>query len=345
MLVHFVTDEPAKIPAIRAMLEPEHNVESQLLGAGNTSISANGVLIVDADLRKTAPVEHLKLVLQDLHCVSEKLFVVQSHLHHMVAQAFALGATAVVSRPREVIPKLKQIEAAQRAKAGIASASPDIVKGTVAFASVFSAASEGKPIRLSDAENATSEIISSIEQNGLGAWLDDVRRYHQGTFQHCLLVTGVAVGFALDIRFAPADVKRLGLAATLHDIGKARIPLSILDKPGRLDPGEDEIMRRHPVIGYELLKDLPEISPEILDGVRHHHEYLDGSGYPDALTGPEISDLVRLLTISDIFAALIEQRPYRPAMARQDAYNILCGMDGKLEQPLVKAFRNVALKT
>src|SRR5947207_1768246 len=164
MLVHFVTDEPAKIPAIRAMLEPEHDVESRLLGAGKARISSNGVLMVDADLRKTAPVEHLKLVLQDLHCVSEKLFVVQSHLHHMVAQAFALGATAVVSRPREVIPKLKQIEAAQRAKAGIASVSADIVKGTVAFASVFSAASEGKPIRLSDAENATSEIVSSIEQ-------------------------------------------------------------------------------------------------------------------------------------------------------------------------------------
>ena len=158
--------------------------------------------MVDADLRKAAPVEQLKLVLQDLHCVSEKLFVVQSHLHHMVAQAFALGATAVVSRPREVIPKLAQIEAAQRAaKAGIAVRRAEIVKGAAAFASMFSAVREGKPFKLSDAENATSEIINSIEQNGLGAWLDDVRRYHQGTFQHCLLVTGVAVGFALDIKF------------------------------------------------------------------------------------------------------------------------------------------------
>lgn len=95
-------------------------------------------------------------------------------------------------------------------------------------------------------------------------------------------------------------------------------------------------MRRHPVIGYELLKALSEVSSEILDGVRHHHEYLDGSGYPDALMAPEISDLVRLLTISDIFAALIELRPYRPAMSRQNAYNILCGMDGKLERSLVK---------
>jgi putative nucleotidyltransferase with HDIG domain len=209
---------------------------------------------------------------------------------------------------------------------------------------MFSAAREGKTLRLTDAENATSEIINSVEQKGLGTWLDDVRRYHEGTFQYCLLVTGMAVGFALDIKFSPADVKWLGLAATLHDIGKARIPLSILDKTGRLDPSEEEIMRRHPVIGYELLKALPGISPEILDGVRHHHEYLDGSGYPDALTAPAISDLVRLLTISDIFAALIESRPYRPAMARHEAYKILCGMDGKLEQSLVKAFQNVALR-
>ena len=345
MLVHFVTDEPAKIPAIRAMLEPEHEVAPQLLGAGNGRIDPNGVLMVDADLRKAVPVEHLKLVLQDLSRVSEKLFVVQSHLHQMVAQAFALGATAVISRPREVLPKLAQIEAAQRA-AGSATTgdTPDIVKGGLAFASIFSAAREGKPVKLSDAEHATSEIINSIEQKGLGTWLDDVRRYHQGTFQHCLLVTGVAVGFALDIRFPAADVKRLGLAATLHDIGKAHIPLSILDKAGPLDPGEMEIMKRHPAIGYDLLKGLPEISPEILDGVRHHHEYLDGSGYPDALVGSEISDLVRLLTISDIFAALIELRPYRPAMNRQAAYKILCGMDGKLERSLVKAFQNVALK-
>jgi putative nucleotidyltransferase with HDIG domain len=342
MLVHFITDEPGKVPAIRAMLEPQYDVRTQLLGAVDTQIISNGVLTVDADLRKAVPVEQIKRILQNLPCVSEKLFVVQSHLHHMVAQAFALGATAVVSRLREIIPKLAQIEVAERA-AQVANASPEITSSAASFASMFSAIRKGKPLILSDAENATSEIINGIEQNGLSAWLDDVRRYHAGTFQHCLLVTGVAVGFALDIGFANADVKRLGLAATLHDIGKARIPLSILDKPGRLDPGEEEIMKRHPVIGYELLKAHPEISLEVLDGVRHHHEYLDGSGYPDALTAPEISDLVRLLTISDIFAALIESRPYRPAMSRQDAYRILCEMNGKLEPSLVKAFWNVAL--
>jgi putative nucleotidyltransferase with HDIG domain len=343
MLVNFVTDEPTKIPAIRAMLEPRYHVIPQLLGGGDTQISSEGVLMVDADLRKVVRVEQIRFVLQDLS-IPEKLFVVQKHLHHMVAQAFALGATAVVSRPKEIIIKLAQIEVAEKAaQTDLAVTSPEIIDSAAAFASMFSAIRGGKPIALSDAEGATSQIISSITQNGLNAWLDDVRRYHEGTFQHCLLVTGVAVAFALDLGFPSLDVKRLGIAATLHDIGKARIPLLILDKPGRLDPGEEVIIRRHPIIGYELLKDLSDISPEILDGVRHHHEYLDGSGYPDALMAPEISDLVRLLTISDIFSALIESRPYKPPMPRQDAYKILCGMDGKLERSLVKAFRNVAL--
>ena len=343
MLVHFVTDEPSKIPAIRAMLEPRYQVVPRLLGTGETQIS-DGVLMVDADLRQAARVEQIKLVLRELHSITEKLFVVQSHIQHMVAQAYALGATSVVRGSREIVFKLAEIEVAvNAAKTDFAVTSPDIAGDAAAFESMFTAIRNGKSITLSDAENATTQIVNGIAQNGLGAWLDDVRRYHEGTFQHCLLVTGVAVGFALDLKFTHPDVKRLGMAATLHDIGKARIPVSILDKPGRLEPVEEEIMKRHPVIGYELLQDLAGISPEVLDGVRHHHEYLDGSGYPDALTAGKISDLVRLLTISDIFAALIERRSYKSPMSRENAYKVLCGMDGKLEGSLIKAFRKVAL--
>ncbi len=344
MFVQFVTDDPTKIPAIRAILEPQHRVETQLLGEGDPRTNSDAVLMVDADLRRVDRVEQLRRIFQELPGVSEKLFVVQNHVRSMISQAYALGATAVVSRPREIVGKLAQIEAAEKVKQGdLGVTFPQIAASAAVFASLFSAIRASEPINLSDAERTTEQIVNSISQNGLATWLDDVRRYHEGTFQHCLLVTGVAVGFALDIGFSNSDVKRLGIAATLHDIGKAQIPLSILDKPGRLDPGEEQMMRRHPVIGYEALKEIPDISPEILDGVRHHHEYLDGSGYPDGLSAPEISDMVRLLTISDIFAALIEQRPYRPAMSRQKAYEILSDMGDKLERPLVRAFRNVAL--
>ena len=344
MLVNFVTDEPGKIPAIRAMLEPQFRIVPQVLQSDDPQTGASGMLMVDADLRKMDCVERIKRVLRVKRTNPEKMFVVPGHLRGMIAQAYALGATAVVSRPREIISKLTQFANEEKADRGDADdPSPETKNSAAAFVAVFETAREGKPVNLADAEYATSQIITNIVRTGFNKWLDEVRRHHEGTFQHCLLVTGVAVGFALDIGFSRADVKRLGLAATLHDIGKARIPLAVLDKRGELDPDEEEIMRRHPVIGYDLLKDIPEISSEALDGVRHHHEYLDGSGYPDGLAGSDISDLVRLLTISDIFAALIELRPYRPAMSRPDAYKILCGMDGKLEHTLVKAFQRVAL--
>ncbi|MEH2586992.1 HD-GYP domain-containing protein [Bradyrhizobium sp. AZCC 1721] len=344
MLVYFVTDEPTKLPAIRAMLEPQHAVVPWLLGGDGTGIRSHGVLMVDIDLRQMSRVDKLKFVLHELAGIPEKLFVIHNLSRSMVAQAHALGATAVISRPKEAILKVAQIEAAEAAaEDNAADPAPVMDEGVAAFASMFSNVRHGRPLKLVDAKRATSKIITRVGQDGLSSWLDEVRRYHEGTFQHCLLVTGVAVAFGLDVGFSDADVSRLGMAATLHDIGKARIPLSILDKPGRLDPEEEEIIRRHPVIGYDLLKGVSGISPEILDGVKHHHEYLDGSGYPDGLKASQISDLVRLLTISDIFAALVESRPYRPPMPRQDAYQILCGMEGKLEGALVRAFRKVAL--
>ena len=128
-----------------------------------------------------------------------------------------------------------------------------------------------------------------------------------------------------------------------HDIGKAKIPPLVLDMPGRLETEERALIETHPAAGWEALNGNRNISPEILDAVRHHHEYLDGSGYPDGLAAESISDIVRILTISDIFAALIEHRTYKPTMAREQAYEIIRGMHGKLEIPLVAAFREVAL--
>jgi len=191
---------------------------------------------------------------------------------------------------------------------------------------------------------ASGDVVAShIETQGLAAWIDTVRTHHSQTYQHCLLVAGVAVDFGLSLDFPKCQVERLYSSAMFHDIGKATIPPAVLDKPGRLDPQERALIETHPVAGYNALKDTAGISAEILDAVRHHHEYLDGSGYPDQLCAESICDLVRVLTISDIFAALIEARPYKATMSRADAYDLLCGMNGKLEKPLVTAFKAVAL--
>ena len=149
MHVHFVTDEPNKIPAIRAMLEPRYHVVSQLLGDSETQTGEDGALLVDADLRKAARIEQIRLVMRQQNCIPEKLFVVADTVHHLIAQAYALGATAVVSRPREIAFKLAQIEVAEKTtQAGVAIASPEITGSAAAFASMFSAIRDGKPISL-----------------------------------------------------------------------------------------------------------------------------------------------------------------------------------------------------
>src|SRR5204863_5768723 len=96
-----------------------------------------------------------------------------------------------------------------------------------------------------------------------------------------------------------ADRQRLSFAGMLHDIGKARIPLAILEKPGRLDDQEMAVMKKHPQFGFDALATMPGLQREMLDMVVHHHEYLDGYGYPHGLAAPEISDLVRIVTIAD----------------------------------------------
>lgn len=343
MDVHFLTDEPNKIPRMRALLEPRHRIEPTLVGSDDIRVRPEGVVMVDADLRQPDRIEQIKKNLHALSEIRERLFVVEKSMRAMVVQAHALGATGIVSNAREIVSHIARLEAVAREQR-MALASPAISGSAVGFASLFAAVLNDLPVNAVDAETATYEVISGVSQSSLAVWLDDVRRYHQGTFQHCLLVTGVAVGFALNLGFSEGDVKRLGMAATLHDIGKARIPLAILDKPGKLDPAEETTMRLHPVYGYDALKTAVGIGSDVLDAVRHHHEYLDGTGYPDGLTAERIPDIVRLLTISDIFAALIEARPYRPPMTRTKAYSIICNMEGKVEPALVRAFEQVAVK-
>jgi HD-GYP domain-containing protein (c-di-GMP phosphodiesterase class II) len=100
-------------------------------------------------------------------------------------------------------------------------------------------------------------------------------------------------------------------------------------------------IREHPTRGYDLLLEQGGFSEQVMDCVLHHHELLDGSGYPDGLKGDEIGDLVRITTIADIFSALIEPRAYKEALPAEDAFEIMRKMDGKLDADLMRAFRPI----
>ena len=347
MFVHIVADHQDKVSELRQLFGLQHCVSSSLLNSGNGIPQPCDATIIAADLRTEDNIAALKALSATTKMARRRVFVIDRKARLLAAQAYALGATHAFFSPVNkgaLLAALAESNETKELSGDVAHGARGVASaGAAALASMFSAVLSGQQVDVEGGKNAARKIADSVAEDGFSSWLDTVRRHHEGTYQHCLLVTGTAVAFGLNLGLAEVDIERLYSAAMFHDIGKAKIPIAVLDKPGRLDVRERAIIETHPAAGYDALKGTAGISPEVLDAVRHHHEYLDGSGYPDALCAASISDIVRILTISDIFAALVEDRRYRASMPRAQAYEILCGMRGKLESPLVAAFKEAAL--
>ncbi len=261
-------------------------------------------------------------------------------------RAWAIGATDFLHPPVDTTALLTKLygdfQPLVRGRPEFCdAASPAIVAALESVQAAFALAWLGAPFDQTVIDHATEAIIDQVQEEGLASWIETVRKHHSHTYQHSLLVTGLAVGFGLQLGFSRADTKRLSFAGIMHDIGKARIPVSILEKPGPLDEKEMDVIRQHPWFGWEALQSVSGIPAEIMDAALHHHEYLDGTGYPHGLTAAEISDFVRILTIVDIFGALIERRCYKPASTCEAAYQILLNMGPRLDKDLVREFRAV----
>ncbi len=347
MPIHLVADTPSRLSDLRGLLGQAFEITSELLASARLRDGDVEALVVSADLRLVDNIAALKGISSRLKRIPRRIFIIDQRTRLATVQAYALGATdAFFSpvKPSQLLARLVDIEAPSIVPEDLPSSAAEAASaGAASIAAMFSAVINGSAIDVADARRAGAGIADSIAEHGLSDWLTTVRRHHEGTYQHCLLVTGLAVDFGMSLGMGKLDIERLHSAAMFHDIGKATIPLAVLDKPGRLDDAERALIETHPGAGHDALKGTPGISAEVLDAVRHHHEYLDGSGYPDGLCAESIPDIVRILTISDIFAALIEQRTYKPTMSRDKAYEILLDMKGKLERPLVMAFRDVAL--
>jgi putative nucleotidyltransferase with HDIG domain len=304
------------------------------------------VTLFDIDLNKTAALPGVAEWLRRKPPSAKVIFLIDKVSHLQRSRASALGATDVLPRPfngRELVTKLL-------GDVTLLSADPanDTIRRSAAVCAaidslrdIFSSACLGAELNTSSVQAAGNQIVSEVAARGIAAWIETVRTHHSATYQHCLLVTGLAVAFAQQIKLSQTDQRRLSLAGMLHDIGKARIPVAILEKPDRLTDDEMNVMKRHPQFGLDALATAAALPSEMLDMVIHHHEYLDGSGYPHGLSGGEISDLVRMVTIADVFGALIERRAYKPPLRNADAYAILVDMGARLDKDLVRAFRPV----
>jgi len=300
--------------------------------------------IVDIDLEDSADLPDLRLWLELRPKYGKAIFAVEHGVRHQAVQAYAIGATDLVDRPVDRSILLATLFGDLGVLGGDPAASPiansdGISAGIGVLQRIFASAVSGDALDLKIVQTAGGTVVSHIEADGLLHWIDIVRQHHSLTYQHCLLVTGVAVTFGRHLGFSSADKHKLAFAGLLHDIGKARVPVALLEKPSALDGDEVAVMRQHPLLGFEALRGVRGLDPDMLDMVLHHHEYLDGSGYPDGLDADDLSDLVRMMTIADVFGALIERRNYKSPSSCKAAYQVLKNMGPKLDTDMVREFR------
>lgn len=266
------------------------------------------------------------------------LFLTHGNVARAEAQARVLGANgtlSAMSAVRLIHGKLVQMRGTRRSVP--AATIQQATRLRLFLAETFFS---GQSITPPLVENGTELIVRAIQDAGVHDWVAAVQRFDDVTHQHCLLVAGLAAAFSGALGLGSSDRHRLVKAALLHDVGKTRIPTTILNKPAPLDAAELAVMRTHPALGHAMLAGAG-FDDVMLAVVRSHHEMLDGSGYPDGLRADEIPDLVRLVTVCDIYAALIERRPYRAPMEGRRAYDVLTRMTGQLDADLVRAFRPV----
>ena len=178
----------------------------------------------------------------------------------------------------------------------------------------------GQSVNTDEAKEVVIQVANSITRSEHAmVWLTNLKSRDEYTSIHCMNVCIMAVSFGRSIGMSKPELEIIGLGALLHDLGKMRVPLEILNKPGKLTEEEFDIMKTHPMEGYNMLEKQADLPLEVLDIVKHHHERRNGKGYPSRLKGEEITNMTRMVAIVDVYDAITSDRCYHDAITPYDA--------------------------
>ena len=205
---------------------------------------------------------------------------------------------------------------------------------------MFGEARLGRAIDAERARALVQDIADSLDRN---PWamisVARLKTADEYTYMHSVAVCALMVALARQLDLSEDETRQAGIAGLLHDIGKARLPMAILNKPGRLTEAEFAVIKTHPRLGWELLCELGDVGDIALDVCLHHHEKLDGTGYPGGNTGQGISVYARMGAVCDIYDAVTSNRPYKkgwdPAASLR---NMKTWTQGHLDDRIFAAF-------
>jgi putative nucleotidyltransferase with HDIG domain len=215
-------------------------------------------------------------------------------------------------------------------------------QGKQAVASMFSEARLGLAVEPAKLQSLVQDMSDSVTRNPTALIsLARIKTVDNYTYMHSVAVCALMLALARQLNLGEEAMRQAGMAGLLHDLGKALVPNDVLNKPGKLTDSEFTVVRTHPVHGHALLKDCG-LPAGVLDACLHHHEKIDGTGYPSGLKGEEISVLARMTAICDVYDAITSNRPYKHGWDPSEALRRMAEwtrghFDGRLFQVFVRS--------
>ncbi len=212
-------------------------------------------------------------------------------------------------------------------------------RGRAAVVSMFNEARMGRAVQTEGALPLVAEITESVQRNpGALVSLARLKTQDDYSFMHSVAVCALMVALGKQLGLEGEALHDAGMSGLMHDLGKAVMPLDLLNKPGRLTDEEFDIIRKHPERGHALLLEGQGATPAMLDVTLHHHEKMDGSGYPHRLPGEQISTLARMGAICDVYDAITSNRPYKRGWDPAESVARMASWKGHFDPALFAAF-------
>jgi len=218
--------------------------------------------------------------------------------------------TAQTSPGNPVIQSLRP--ATVSAAAEFARAAQICTQGKQAVVSMFQEARMGNTVDTAGAQQLVEDITDSVSRNPNALIsLARLKTADDYTYMHSVAVCAMMIALARQLSLTDAQTRSAGVAGLLHDLGKALMPMDVLNKPGKLTDAEFSVIKSHPAQGHKLLMAGGVTDPAALDVCLHHHEKMDGSGYPNQLKGDAISLFAKMGAVCDVYDAITSNRPYK----------------------------------
>lgn len=233
------------------------------------------------------------------------------------------------------LEKIEKLKVPDRARVNISQVVRDRVAEGISYLYSNSNASEFADTT----RDITNDLMKAIEENdAVAVDINMLKVSDEYTFKHSVDVATISMIVAKKLGLSTDEVYDIGITGLLHDIGKSKIPNEILNKPGRLTDEEFDIMKQHSVYGYRILQDKPDVKESIKLGVLQHHEKSNGKGYPMGVGGAQITQFAKIISVADIYDALVTERPYKHGFSPRDAVEMLMAMTGELDISSLRAF-------